>query len=422
MENQQRPMRKKSYSLVDETSNLRFDDEEGFPVPNFGPHAHVSHSKSLLNTHSAREIGSLCLEIGHSMASLRIDQNVDTVQSFLIPNQIVEMNASVTCIYDFILSMILSYVNCQTIADEKITRIFEDNFEIATEPQYVNFLSGIQNNTLAVSSENFILVDCRFEYEFEGGHIINAVNINDPSVIKYLFIDNEDLFADFKFRKHFNHFKNSIIDLQKAHWIIREFRESDPTALDLPTAQYQDHPIQNPSTSDKKCAHKEPLTSETPSQSDRLKSCLNSPLSITSSKRSSLVIVFYCEFSSQRAPRMWRFVREADRAISGHQFVLYNDIYLLKGGYKKFVEEYPSQCVSSNFSKKYVSMWDKKYATQRSISMSMHNSYWMVYDKRTRPKNPPSMPSLWLNDFRGKRMSVPIQASESLFKLFSKQL
>lgn len=422
MENNLRPMRKNSYSFVDESSGKRFDDDKDPPMPCFGSNGLVSHSKSHLNTFSVREIGGPVTQLDHSMAGLHIHHHLDPVETLLIPHEIIEKNARINCIYDFILSMILSYVNYLKVTDEKIVQIFNDNFEIATEPKYVNFRTSIEDDTLAISPESFMLIDCRFEYEFEGGHITDAVNINDPNVIKYLFIENEELFTDFKFRKYFQQYKGRSIDFEKAHQIIQEFREFNPTSLDLHTVQSPGLPLLNHPMSEIVSINSNTQTSGTQSQSNRRDSCLDDSLSFVSEKRRSLVVVFYCEFSSERAPSMWRLLRSADRDINPYPYLYYNDIYLLNGGYKKFVEQYPSQCLSSDSSNKYVSMWDKKYEDHRSLSMNKLNNDWRIYNKQKKAKTPLTMSGLGLKDLRGKRMSVPIQASESLFKLFSKQL
>lgn len=49
-----------------------------------------------------------------------------------------------------------------------------------------------------------------------------------------------------------------------------------------------------------------------------------------------IVIIFHCEFSSERGPRMCRFVRERDRAMNDYPKLHYPELYVLKGGYKDF--------------------------------------------------------------------------------------
>ncbi|KAL3049507.1 hypothetical protein OYC64_008875 [Pagothenia borchgrevinki] len=57
-----------------------------------------------------------------------------------------------------------------------------------------------------------------------------------------------------------------------------------------------------------------------------------------------VVIIFHCEFSSERGPRMCRFVRERDRAANEYPNLHYPELYILKGGYKDFFPHYQAQC------------------------------------------------------------------------------
>lgn len=57
------------------------------------------------------------------------------------------------------------------------------------------------------------------------------------------------------------------------------------------------------------------------------------------------MLIFHCEFSSERAPRMALHVRNYDRVMNGHcyPFLFYPEVYVMDGGYKKFFEMYPNQ-------------------------------------------------------------------------------
>ncbi|CAN9502614.1 unnamed protein product [Ophioblennius macclurei] len=57
-----------------------------------------------------------------------------------------------------------------------------------------------------------------------------------------------------------------------------------------------------------------------------------------------IVVVFHCEFSSERGPRMCRFVRERDRALNDYPKLHYPELYILKGGYKDFFLHFQAQC------------------------------------------------------------------------------
>ena len=43
---------------------------------------------------------------------------------------------------------------------------------------------------------HYIIVDCRFDYEFEGGHINGALNMNDPNQMEETFFSNKDMILD----------------------------------------------------------------------------------------------------------------------------------------------------------------------------------------------------------------------------------
>lgn len=66
---------------------------------------------------------------------------------------------------------------------------------------------------------------------------------------------------------------------------------------------------------------------------------LKSPIIPSCSDR-RVVIIFHCEFSSERGPRMCRFVRERDRAVNEYPSLHYPELYILKGGYKEFFRDF----------------------------------------------------------------------------------
>ncbi|XP_074759784.1 M-phase inducer phosphatase 2 isoform X2 [Athene noctua] len=62
-----------------------------------------------------------------------------------------------------------------------------------------------------------------------------------------------------------------------------------------------------------------------------------------------VIVIFHCEFSSERGPRMCRFVREKDRACNEYPNLHYPELYVLKGGYREFFPQYQSHCEPQDY-------------------------------------------------------------------------
>ncbi|KAH0513947.1 M-phase inducer phosphatase 2 [Microtus ochrogaster] len=124
--------------------------------------------------------------------------------------------------------------------------------------QMVALLTGKFSNIV----EKFVIVDCRYPYEYEGGHIKNAVNLPLERDVETFLLE----------------------------------RPIVPCSLD---------------------------------------------------KR--IILIFHCEFSSERGPRMCRFVRERDRAANNYPSLYYPEMYILKGGYKEFFPQHPNFCEPQNY-------------------------------------------------------------------------
>eukprot|EP01127_Copromyxa_protea_P000238 TRINITY_DN1020_c0_g4_i2.p1 TRINITY_DN1020_c0_g4~~TRINITY_DN1020_c0_g4_i2.p1 ORF type:complete len:416 (-),score=71.02 TRINITY_DN1020_c0_g4_i2:76-1323(-) len=102
--------------------------------------------------------------------------------------------------------------------------------------------------------ESIVIIDCRYDYEYEGGHIKGAINCPNPESIDALFQ--------------------------------------------------------------------------------------------TMSPDSHTCFVFHCEFSSERAPRGFKRIREADRQLNLHRYPLlsFPEMYILEGGYKAFFHQHQQEC------------------------------------------------------------------------------
>ncbi|XP_067393198.1 M-phase inducer phosphatase 3-like [Emydura macquarii macquarii] len=70
---------------------------------------------------------------------------------------------------------------------------------------------------------------------------------------------------------------------------------------------------------------------------------LPDPLGTTPCPRSS-VLIFHCEFSSERGPRLCRSLRRMDRDANRYPELCYPELYVLSGGYKEFYQHFQGLC------------------------------------------------------------------------------
>ncbi|CAG4974699.1 unnamed protein product [Colias eurytheme] len=75
------------------------------------------------------------------------------------------------------------------------------------------------------------------------------------------------------------------------------------------------------------------------------------------SKRS--ILVFHCEFSLERGPKLSRFLRSTDRARNKdkYPYLHYPEVYLLHSGYRAFFSRHPELCTPTG----YTAMLDPKH-------------------------------------------------------------
>lgn len=133
-------------------------------------------------------------------------------------------------------------------------KIKHDRFKRIDPTTLVRLIDGDFRDTI----ESFTIVDCRYPYEYHGGHIVNSLNIHASSELTKLFL------------------------------------EKTPTA---------------------------------------------------SQQQTRNIIIFHCEFSSERGPRLMRLLREKDRQMNKYPQLLHPELYLLEGGYRDFYKKYKEYCV-----------------------------------------------------------------------------
>lgn len=196
-----------------------------------------------------------------------------------------------------------SGISTFTVSNDPIPRINESELK--------NIIEGVHSKVY----DEYIVIDSRFPYEFEGGHIINAVNIALQSDLEERFVVNQDM---------------------------------------------------------------------------------------TSNKRR--LLIFHCEYSIFRGPTMANHLRKIDRIYNSdrYPYLLYPDIVVLEGGYKRFFDKYKEHC----FPQSYVEMKDTKHKRTCEVEMSKV----LQASKLTRAKS--------FNQFQ-PRLSVSHARSSSFTALLS---
>ena len=81
---------------------------------------------------------------------------------------------------------------------------------------------------------------------------------------------------------------------------------------------------------------------------------------------SAPLIVFHCEFSIERGPRMFNYMRRLDRELNEKNYPLLNypEIYVLSEGYSQFVKEYG--VISSLLTLKFIAC-SRIYVLRRTV-------------------------------------------------------
>jgi rhodanese-related sulfurtransferase len=155
----------------------------------------------------------------------------------------------------------------------------------------------IQGHGPAHLYSRVVIFDCRFPFEFEGGHLPGAINItgeDDAAAVKWLFGADET---------------TAIPQL--------------PQLL----------------------AKRDLFT------------------------RPDVLLIFHCEFSQQRGPRLCRLLRDVDRKLNESRYpdLYYPEMYVMDGGYKQFFKKHPELCQGS-----YVPMLEKD-KREECIAHEQHN-------------------------------------------------
>ncbi|XP_063432096.1 M-phase inducer phosphatase 1-like [Mytilus trossulus] len=92
------------------------------------------------------------------------------------------------------------------------------------------------------------------------------------------------------------------------------------------------------------------------------------------------VLIFHCEFSSERGPKLCRFLRNIDRQRNSYPLLTFPEMYILEGGYKQFYQNHKELCEPVD----YVPMLHKDHVDDIKRFRSKSKS-WTAGEKKKIP-------------------------------------
>lgn len=188
----------------------------------------------------------------------------------------------------------------------KTTTVDEDPFHRINSDTLCDIMDGKHSDVYS----QHMLIDCRFEYEYEGGHINGAVNINSKDQLQNELLTN-----------------------------INNIENLDPSR--------------------------------------------------------KTVIIFHCEYSAHRGPRMAMHLRNLDRLlnVNRYPYLYYPDIFILSGGYSHFFNSYFARCYPQH----YVEMnhQDYKATCEKELGKFKKNMSFYKF-----PPKPPRSSNLFISKQR----------------------
>ena len=299
-----------------------------------------------------------------------------------IPHFILNKNGKVCTIHDVVFALLLSvYKKAPDNDILKLINELEERYlvELNDNFDYRFFSKRLQKQFISKKLKNLIVIDCRNDYEFNGGHVNEAINISDKKVIDYLFIKNQILFQNEEFLTYFSSYKNKSIDLNLAVKLVTDYLKKENIRLKDQFSNCDRKYIimknfKVPKSRIKRRYSKANKEIDMKVQDGHInKTYIKNICSLKTLKAeenilkrkcsqknidtfSTTVMVFYCEFSSKRAPEMYNLLRSLDRKANGEDYpnLYYPDIYLLHKGYSNFVNNYSAYCNGEGA--KYVKM------------------------------------------------------------------
>lgn len=213
----------------------------------------------------------------------------------------------------------------ETAEQTKLGKELEQRLTGANMPQVLDF--EVLNESKY--PHRLLIIDNRYHYEYRQGHIKSSINISSPIALRKLFGELRNCL-----------FKMSFMDG------LLSLEGEAVTGTDL---QNLANLCSQSQTTEELCVP---------------------------------VIIFHCEFSSQRGPNAWRLSRQLDRQANSEEYprLDFPQTFVLKGGYESFVSSSGELC-SPKYS--YCSMFSQDHRQDLRIEEARHTEEWRLVRKHS---------------------------------------
>ena len=105
----------------------------------------------------------------------------------------------------------------------------------------------------------------------------------------------------------------------------------------------------------------------------------------TGMESTNTIFIFYCEFSSQRAPRLLKELMKLDK-MSDNSYYIYKNVYLMQYGFSKAYNDNHPLCCGS-----YIQMVDQNYEERYAYENQIYSLSFPL--QRNRSFSPFSVPT-----------------------------
>lgn len=183
-----------------------------------------------------------------------------------------------------------------------------------------NSIELLNHNLLDLGREQgkhyrLIILDCRYFFEYAGGHLKGALNISSPEAINFLFTELQELLT-------LDEFLGDLLATSGSEVRLQDLQRISAAYLSRRTSR----PEQGSQCGGAECLYP---CNHSVSHNQTRGGNPQANLQVVP------VFVLHCEFSSQRAPNMYNLIRQIDRTSNKvYPKLTFPQMFVIRGGYE----------------------------------------------------------------------------------------